>query len=210
MTTHPGMCDEEALSGTRVHLRIRPPLEAHGCLSITGPDTVGISAQGYSKPPCNVTHYSFDGVHGPESSQEALFRSVAQAVDAAWNGYKTGLLAYGQTGSGKTHTLLGSLTSDRCESWDPPSSSASPLPILTAWKHRGGCLGWTYMQDGMGDMVSTGDDTCSSAAGGPVRRGGLFARGFEICWPQRKIIFRCWSGVTVLHAQMSCHWVSCH
>lgn len=54
--------------------------------------------------------FVFDGVIGPESSQETCFQLCAQqkvdVVRAVLDGFNSTILAYGQTGSGKVSILL--------------------------------------------------------------------------------------------------------
>jgi len=51
--------------------------------------------------------WSFDSVHGPESTQAELYEDVGEPIlNAVMQGYNGTILAYGQTGAGKTHTLL--------------------------------------------------------------------------------------------------------
>lgn len=50
--------------------------------------------------------FVFDGVLGPESTQEQVFEDVASEVfEDVLKGYATTIFCYGQTGTGKTHTL---------------------------------------------------------------------------------------------------------
>eukprot|EP00697_Spironema_sp_BW2_P012221 gnl/Spiro4/2833_TR1387_c0_g1_i1.p1 gnl/Spiro4/2833_TR1387_c0_g1~~gnl/Spiro4/2833_TR1387_c0_g1_i1.p1 ORF type:complete len:661 (+),score=210.74 gnl/Spiro4/2833_TR1387_c0_g1_i1:71-2053(+) len=50
--------------------------------------------------------FRFDGVFGPDSTQEQIFNSVAAPlIDDVFTGYATCLFCYGQTGSGKSYTL---------------------------------------------------------------------------------------------------------
>ncbi|KAI7859458.1 P-loop containing nucleoside triphosphate hydrolase protein, partial [Circinella umbellata] len=54
--------------------------------------------------------YSFDRVFGPESTQEEIYREVAQPIlDEVLLGYNCTIFAYGQTGTGKTYTMEGEL-----------------------------------------------------------------------------------------------------
>ena len=55
---------------------------------------------------CKDKCYAFDGVFGPEVSQEEVYvESVQPLVEACLEGYNATVLAYGQTGSGKTFTM---------------------------------------------------------------------------------------------------------
>ncbi|KAI9272783.1 P-loop containing nucleoside triphosphate hydrolase protein [Phascolomyces articulosus] len=54
--------------------------------------------------------YSFDRVFGPESTQEEVYKEVAQPIlDEVLMGYNCTIFAYGQTGTGKTYTMEGEL-----------------------------------------------------------------------------------------------------
>ncbi|KAJ6615830.1 P-loop containing nucleoside triphosphate hydrolase protein [Mycena sp. CBHHK59/15] len=52
--------------------------------------------------------FSFDQVHGPPTTQHALFTATALPLVARFvEGFNCTILAYGQTSSGKTHTMTG-------------------------------------------------------------------------------------------------------
>lgn len=55
--------------------------------------------------------YKFDMVFGTDSTQEDIFKEVADLVWSAMDGYKVCIFSYGQTGSGKTHTMEGDINS---------------------------------------------------------------------------------------------------
>lgn len=57
----------------------------------------------------NVTQeFSFNGILGPQASQQQVFEQVGPPlIDAVMNGTNAACLAYGQTGSGKTFTMAG-------------------------------------------------------------------------------------------------------
>jgi len=50
--------------------------------------------------------FTFDAVHGPQSSQEAIYNQVKEAVTMALGGGCGGVLCYGGSKSGRTHTLV--------------------------------------------------------------------------------------------------------
>jgi len=50
---------------------------------------------------------SYDGVFGPNSSQNEVFEETKMLVQSSIDGYNVCILAYGATGSGKTHTIIG-------------------------------------------------------------------------------------------------------
>lgn len=54
-----------------------------------------------------TSHYYFDRVYAPESTQEDVFKEVRPLLDAAFRGRNVTVLGYGPTGSGKTYTLVG-------------------------------------------------------------------------------------------------------
>ncbi len=52
--------------------------------------------------------FSFDHVHGPETSQHTIYAATAEPLIARFiEGFNCTILAYGQTSSGKTHTMTG-------------------------------------------------------------------------------------------------------
>eukprot|EP00752_Nemacystus_decipiens_P004692 g4280.t1 len=53
------------------------------------------------------THFEFDRVFKPDSSQEGVFEAVSPLVTSVLDGYNVCIFAYGQTGSGKTFTMEG-------------------------------------------------------------------------------------------------------
>ncbi|CAM9276390.1 unnamed protein product [Pylaiella littoralis] len=53
------------------------------------------------------THFEFDRVFKPDSSQEGVFQAVSPLVTSVLDGYNVCIFAYGQTGSGKTFTMEG-------------------------------------------------------------------------------------------------------
>src|SRR5215472_17182410 len=55
-----------------------------------------------------VSNVNFDQVHGPDTTQHALFTSTAKPlIDRFMEGFNCTILAYGQTSSGKTFTMTG-------------------------------------------------------------------------------------------------------
>ena len=57
----------------------------------------------------SARQFTFDGVLGPDASQEDVFRlaGVRNLIDSGLRGENVSILAYGQTGSGKTYTMSG-------------------------------------------------------------------------------------------------------
>lgn len=55
--------------------------------------------------------FTFDRVFPPTCTQEDIYRSVSDYVQATVNGYNTTIFAYGTTGSGKSFTMTGDKTS---------------------------------------------------------------------------------------------------
>ncbi len=51
--------------------------------------------------------FTFDKVFPENCTQEDVYRSVSDYVQATVKGYNTTIFAYGSTGSGKTHTMTG-------------------------------------------------------------------------------------------------------
>ena len=52
--------------------------------------------------------FTFDQVHGPSTTQHAIFTSTASPLISGFlEGFNCTILAYGQTSSGKTHTMTG-------------------------------------------------------------------------------------------------------
>ncbi|KAM4522245.1 kinesin-like protein KIF25 [Odontesthes bonariensis] len=112
----------ELRGNIRVHCRVRPVLsfdhvQPSGCGS--GPasseevvhtisdDTVMVNCLRTGIP---VQHkmFEFERVHGPEDSQDAVFKEIKSLLTSLLDGYNVCITAYGQTGSGKTHTMMGS------------------------------------------------------------------------------------------------------
>ncbi|KAL2098945.1 hypothetical protein ACEWY4_005425 [Coilia grayii] len=95
----------------KVFVRVRPLTEGTGlttdgdqslCLTVTSPNTIRL----HSKPEPRT--FTYDHVADMDTSQEAVFSSVAKnIVESCINGYNGTIFAYGQTGSGKTFTMLG-------------------------------------------------------------------------------------------------------
>ncbi|KAJ6618850.1 hypothetical protein B0H10DRAFT_1877274 [Mycena sp. CBHHK59/15] len=111
-------------TSVQVALRIRPPTNQDStsiparfqrsvihAASLTTVTVDSSTAQGggpatgaASKPQL----FSFDQVHGPPTTQHALFTATALPLVARFvEGFNCTILAYGQTSSGKTHTMTG-------------------------------------------------------------------------------------------------------
>ena len=93
----------------RVLCRVRPMNEAEkadrsaaaegGASAVDILDSERLLLQGAS--------HTFDGVFGPNSTQEGVFTDVQPTVVSALEGFNVCVFAYGQTGSGKTFTMDG-------------------------------------------------------------------------------------------------------
>ena len=60
----------------------------------------------------NRWRFGFNGLIGPEATQDEVFETVARpVVDSVIEGFNGTVFAYGQTGSGKTFTLTGGVSS---------------------------------------------------------------------------------------------------
>jgi kinesin family protein 4/21/27 len=93
--------------------------------------------------------FTFDQVHGPATTQHALFTSTAKPlIDRFVEGFNCTILAYGQTSSGKTFTMTGlDLDADASDSNNGmgiiPRAVASIFSRARQLKEeRGGA--WTY------------------------------------------------------------------
>ena len=101
----------ELKGNIRVFCRVRPSLanESASLVKVpTGmlePTNIELSADGAGSKKQN--NFKFDRVFGEGTSQEDIFREVAQLTQSALDGYKVCIFAYGQTGSGKTFTMEG-------------------------------------------------------------------------------------------------------
>ena len=107
----------------RVHCRVRPPSpeEARGLAAARSvvnvvPDETGhgigeveiAQVRSLSGALTPARMFEFDGVYGPEASQQDVFElSVLPLVSSVLDGYNACVFAYGQTGSGKTFTMEG-------------------------------------------------------------------------------------------------------
>ncbi|KAH9030617.1 kinesin domain-containing protein [Lactarius pseudohatsudake] len=75
---------------------------AHGASAATAPPSPSPVANAKKQ------HFTFDQVHGQDSTQHALFTATAQPLIARFlEGFNCTILAYGQTSSGKTFTMTG-------------------------------------------------------------------------------------------------------
>lgn len=62
--------------------------------------------------------FEFDGVFGPNATQEEVFNTVVKPVISdVLLGYSCTILAFGQTGSGKTYTMFGAKPQESVSSW---------------------------------------------------------------------------------------------
>ena len=63
------------------------------------------AGDGTSDGKAGARTFSFDGVCGPQCTQEAVYSHVKESVTIALGGGCGGVLCYGSAKSGKTHTL---------------------------------------------------------------------------------------------------------
>ncbi|KAJ7578389.1 kinesin domain-containing protein [Mycena floridula] len=119
-----------ATTSVQVALRIRPPTTQDSTsiparfqrpvihatsatvVTVEATSNVGTSSGGAAQPaPAGAPKkqlFSFDQVHGPPTTQHALFTSTAlPLVSRFLEGFNCTILAYGQTSSGKTFTMTG-------------------------------------------------------------------------------------------------------
>ncbi|KAF9012100.1 kinesin-domain-containing protein [Hymenopellis radicata] len=76
-----------------------------GAPTNTGPASAASSAAGAA---AKKQVFTFDQVHGPPTTQHAMFTSTAHPLISRFvEGFNCTILAYGQTSSGKTHTMTG-------------------------------------------------------------------------------------------------------
>ncbi|KAK0211185.1 kinesin domain-containing protein [Desarmillaria ectypa] len=129
----PQSSSSSATTSVQVALRIRPTTAQDGTniparfqrsvLHAISTNSVGV--EGTSSAPPNVGSspaapvasssaaskkqvFSFDQVHGPSTTQHAMFTSTAQPLISRFvEGFNCTILAYGQTSSGKTFTMTG-------------------------------------------------------------------------------------------------------
>ncbi|KAF8901291.1 P-loop containing nucleoside triphosphate hydrolase protein [Mucidula mucida] len=120
-----------ATTSVQVAVRIRPPTNQdntniparfqRSVLHASSPTTLAVEAT--SGAPTNAGPasaasaagaagkkqvFTFDQVHGPPTTQHAMFTSTAQPLISRFvEGFNCTILAYGQTSSGKTHTMTG-------------------------------------------------------------------------------------------------------
>ncbi|KAK9842678.1 hypothetical protein WJX74_000562 [Apatococcus lobatus] len=130
---HLGVCEErrklhnqltDMKGAIRVVARARPMSAVLGLKAAAAPAAVqcnpltssidvvqsrpeGQTVNGRAQGPPKASSFTFDSVHGPLASQQAVFRDAESIVTSVLDGYSVCLFAYGQTGSGKTHTLQG-------------------------------------------------------------------------------------------------------
>ncbi|KAJ7681788.1 hypothetical protein B0H17DRAFT_1161098 [Mycena rosella] len=121
-----------AATSVQVALRIRPPtsqdtssiparfqrsvIHATTSTSVSVDSSTGPAAGGPAPTASAVSAaaagkkqvFSFDQVHGPPTTQHAMFTSTALPLISRFvEGFNCTILAYGQTSSGKTHTMTG-------------------------------------------------------------------------------------------------------
>ena len=117
---------QEIKGNIRVFCRLRPLLPSDNVQDLafqTGVEsmincntfqTIEVQQPAAQKDKKGQNHFfRFDGVFGAQSSQEDIFREVAELVKSALDGYKVCIFAYGQTGSGKTFTMEGDIESSK-------------------------------------------------------------------------------------------------
>ncbi|KAH9998176.1 hypothetical protein BJV74DRAFT_242041 [Russula compacta] len=98
-------------------------------------------------------HFTFDQVHGQDSTQHALFTATAQPLISRFlEGFNCTILAYGQTSSGKTYTMTGiDLEADPSDPTNgigiiPRAVSSIFLHARSLKEERGGA--WSYSVKG--------------------------------------------------------------
>jgi hypothetical protein len=98
----------------RVCLRVRPLFEheasAGSEVAVRAlPDAKNVHVLLRGSGEGSARQFTFDGVLGPDSSQEDVFQlaGVRNLIDSGLRGENVSILAYGQTGSGKTYTMSG-------------------------------------------------------------------------------------------------------
>ncbi|KAL0484791.1 kinesin-like protein [Acrasis kona] len=95
----------EQLENIKVAVRVRPLFDneqdCEESLSVLDDATV-IVKKGLTR-----SEMFFDRVFTKECSQEEVYQTVREIIDAVLKGYNGTVFAYGQTGTGKTHTMLG-------------------------------------------------------------------------------------------------------
>ncbi|EZG43731.1 kinesin motor domain protein [Gregarina niphandrodes] len=73
----------------------------------------GLSIHGLRQQPTEAKSYVFDGVCGPDTTQEELFEAhIVPLVEEVLQGFNCTIFAYGQTGTGKTYTMEGDWNRD--------------------------------------------------------------------------------------------------
>ena len=91
-------------------------LGAHAstCVHLRDAFTLQIVAPGDSNSSVRKTSaavddkiFAFDRIFAEDATQEKLYESVSEHVQATVKGYNTTIFAYGSTGSGKSHTMTG-------------------------------------------------------------------------------------------------------
>jgi hypothetical protein len=97
-----------------------------------------------------VREFEFDGVAGPEASQEGIYEAYGRPLVAGVvRGERITILAYGQTGSGKTHTITGGNSEGSAEDGSsdpraPAEEGIAPRFIRDLAAAASGCV-LTYM-----------------------------------------------------------------
>lgn len=77
-----------------VHCRLRPPADGMRSVCDLGDD----NTLTLNLPDARPRSWTFDGVHGPDSSQQSVYDAVAVPVlESVMRGYNGTILAYGQT-----------------------------------------------------------------------------------------------------------------
>jgi len=101
---------QELKGNIRVFMRCRPPttkeLEQFGpdALSVTFPNPGEVKVFNEKN---REKVWEFDEVFGVDSTQEEVYKDVADLVISVLDGFNVCIFAYGQTGSGKTFTMSG-------------------------------------------------------------------------------------------------------
>ncbi|XP_029311596.1 kinesin-like protein KIF22 [Cottoperca gobio] len=98
-------------SRVRVVVRLRPYMGKQDEKD-EGPCVRGLDSQNLEiinwRNATETVKYHFDVIHGEQTTQQEVFRSVKPILPHLLSGQNASVFAYGPTGAGKTHTMMGS------------------------------------------------------------------------------------------------------